>query len=334
MRELQIRVPDELADELEKNGVVEAVFRMRDAKFKAMKNFEIVGSAEKTVEKALKDGLGGKINANLFQEIGKYRNDMKALSPLVKDMAMKVDEVVNLGGVLKSLSYLNVGLSLVNIGVDVVGFAIIAKKMDKLSAELKAEMRGIAEGIDRIEARDETEIARECESLAHRINRIVDNIKQQDNLDLNELDQLLSDIKTYISNTIIQNVKRGAYDVESGYRVINVLLPAYSFLMTEYVTRFYYQYQDIPSNFKPFMTLYNDIEDRALREYVKDYLFLSKGMHMRDVLDAINAQSLIVLNGAVQIEDRLAVLKVLKTRENMEQLDKGIEKTVAEMAQA
>lgn len=110
-------------------------------------------------------------------------------------------------------------------------------------------------------------------------------------MDLNELDQLLSDIKTYISNTIIQNVKRGAYDVESGYRVINVLLPAYSFLMTEYVTRFYYQYQDIPSNFKPFMTLYNDIEDRTLREYVKDHLFLRKGMHMRDVLDAINAQS-------------------------------------------
>jgi len=30
----------------------------------------------------------------------------------------------------------------------------------------------------------------------------------------------------------------------------------------------------------------------------------------------------------------LAVLKVLKTRENMEQLDKGIEKAVVEMAQA
>ena len=54
---------------------------------------------------------------------------------------------------------------------------------------------------------------------------------------------------------------------------------------------------------------------------------------MRDVLDAINAQSLIVLKGAVQIEDRLAVLKVLKTRENMEQLDKGIEKAALKMAQ-
>jgi len=67
---------------------------------------------------------------------------------------MKDDEFVNLGGVLKRLSYLDVGLSLVNIGVDVVGFAVIAQKIDSLSAELKAEMRGSAEGIDRLEARD------------------------------------------------------------------------------------------------------------------------------------------------------------------------------------
>ena len=324
---LEMLVDKAIADEVREKGLAEIALRRADARFKAMIKCKILGSSangnkvpEKLVSAAknlsAQNSLGMDTVRNTLYSLEKGAG---ALTVATRNMAAQVDGIYQLTSSVMSISYLNTGLSLANTAVDVAGFAIVAEKLNVLNTEVQA----VDKKISKIANAQKNEKIMICQKLIMRSNAMTAKIKDKEDVDLDNLQTLLIDLRAFISEMIMD-----LYDKALGENlvlsIIYTLMPTYTLLFNEFLRRYYFQKNTVPVNYEMFISLYEELENESFKERLQDYYFLEKKLHGADVLNVLNAQTLIGLNGITQIEDQLSILKALETKEKVLMFENGL----------
>ena len=332
---LEMLVKKSVADEVAQKGLAEIALRRADAKFKAMVKCRILGDTvlgdgipQRVAASAMKLSIPG---TNSIESIrGTIRafekgvgNQIAALSATTKNMALQVDGIYSLTKSIKSLSYLNTGVSMANLAVDVAGFIVVNDKLNTLNSEVQL----VANNINRIANVQKNEKLSDCQKLIMRFNSMSAKIQSGDVFNLDDLESLIIDMRAYISEMIL-NLHDEALGTELVLKIIFSLLPAYTLLFGEFTRRYYYEKHNLPANYEMFLKLYDELESVNFRGKLHDYYFLDCKMHSQEVLDVLNTQTLLGLNGKVQIQDQTSMLQMLGTKEKVEAFDRGLDEFV------
>lgn len=323
---LEMLVDKAIADEVREKGLAEIALRRADAKFRAMIKCKILGTSvggemvpEKLTSAAMnlsaQNSLGLDTVRNALYSLEKGTG---ALTVVTKNMAAQVDGIYQLTSSVRNISYLNTGLSLANTAVDMAGFIIVTEKLNVLNTEVQI----VANKISKMANVQKNEKIATCQKLIMRCNAMVTKIKD-DEVDLDKLQDLLIDMRAFISE-MIMDLHDEALSESLVLKMVYTLMPAYTSLFNEFLCRYYFQKNSVPVNYEMFLSLYGELESESFIERLQDYYFLEEKLHGADVLDILNAQTLIGLNGMVQIEDQLSVLKELGTKEKILLFEDGL----------
>ena len=136
-------------------------------------------------------------------------------------------------------------------------------------------------------------------------------------------------MRAFVSE-MLRDLSDEVFEKEVILEIINTLMPAYTILFCEYLDRYYFEKQKEPANYDMFISLYDELVESDFVQKLEDYYFLDMKMHNIDVIDIINAQMLLGLNGRVQVEDQLEILKTLKTEENVKEFERDLDNYVRE----
>lgn len=324
---LEMLVDKAIADEVSEKGLAEIALRRADAKFKAMIKCKILGTpvgGEMLPEKLSSAAMN--LSAQNSLGLDTVRNALYSLekgtgvlTAATKNMAAQVDGIYQRTSSVMNISYLNAGLSLANTAVDVAGFIIVTEKLNVLNTEVQV----VANKISKMANVQKNERIGTCQKLIMQCNAMAAKIKDGEDVDLDKLQELLIDLRAFISE-MIMDLHDEALGESLVLRMVFTLMPAYTSLFNEFLRRYYFQKKAVPVNYEMFMSLYEELENESFIERLQDYYFLEEKLHGADVLDVLNAQTLIGLNGMVQIEDQLFVLKALGTKEKVLLFENGL----------
>ena len=324
---LEMLVDKAIAGEMREKGLAEIALRRADAKFKAMIKCKILGTPaegeiipDKVVSTAMNLHTQNVSGLDMVRNIlYSLENGTRMFTSTTKNMAMQVDEIYRLTDSVRNISYLNTGLSLANTAVDVAGFIIVTEKLNVLNTEVQV----VANKISKIVNVQKNEKIATCQKLIMQCNAMVTKIKDNEMIDLDKLQELLIDMRAFISE-MIMNLHDEALGESLVLRMVYTLTPAYTTLFNEFLCRYYFQKNSVPMNYEMFLSLYKELESENFVRRLQDYYFLKKKLHGAEVVDVINAQILLGLNGMVQIEEQLSVLKALGTREKVLLFEEGL----------
>lgn len=317
-----LKAPPELAAWIEKNGLAEIAIRNANKRFSAMVKCGLADAA--TVDNDVSDATAiKKAYGSLRTLLRADAMQTKVLTDSVKNISVQADQIFRSCKIVQAQQFLSVGLSLANLGVDAVGFAIVTKKMN----ELNSDVQDIKATLKQFDDRDQSKIAAECQNLTMRFNTMADKVQLEEKIALDDMDSLMTDLTSFLQE-MIQVVYKDAMPLELPLTIINCLLPIYTVLAQQYITRYYFAKKTLPSNYKEYCRLYDAILKSEFCQTLQDYYFLRKGLHYIDTADIIDAQILLGINGKSQIEDRVQLLQTLKTEEKVTEYDAVVERCV------
>lgn len=332
---LELLVNKPIAEEIRKNGLAEIALRRADAKFKAMIKCRLLDdslSDSELMQKILSSSMNMSISGSCSMESVRCSmhtfghtvgNNLPVLSEPMKTMVSHVDSIYTITNALLKISYINTAISLVNLVVDVIGFVIVNKKLNKLNSEVKS----MADNISAIHKIEINKKITTCQSIIMDFITMNEKIQDSEQISIYEMDGLLSKMMTFISD-IIRNFNVDALPIDLVLKIVYTLLPAYTLLLNEYITRYYYEKHKEPPKYDIFLSLYNELDDITIRQSIQNYYFIDQKKHLQEVVDLLNVHTLIVFNGQVQIEDQFTILEKLETKEKVETFDLELENSV------
>ena len=320
--EIMAEVPKELLKYKNKKGFIEVFTRARNGQISEViriipDRLGKTNNGDQLVSKML--AVASKTNkglADVRKEMNLLNNGVEALTSITKDMASQVNGLFSMTKSVKALSYLNIGMSLTNIAVDVVGFAIIAAKLNDINRELQMKIDKLSDAVLN------EKIAR-CKDLTMSFIIICEAMEDGKNVELSELEKLIQGMSTFVSEMIL-DLQKDTFGEEEMLSIINTIMPEYTILFCEYLDRYYFENKKIPAIYNMWIGLYDELVNSNFRQRLTDYYFFKEKMHDLDVIDVVNAQMLLVLNGRVQVEDQVEILKTLETREAVEEFRKNV----------
>ena len=332
---IELLVKRSVADEISQKGLAEIALRRSDAKFRAIVKAIIPGDntlSEELVQKIQPSAL--KMSISDTTSISNVRNVMRSfnknlesnilsLSSATKNMSVQVDSIFRLTNAIRTISFINTGISLANLAVDVAGFVIINQKLNTVNYEI----RNVLSEVKKLSDLAKNEKISECQKLIMKYNSLSSKILDSEPVIIDDIDNLLIEMNTFISK-MIRNLLDDTLDKDLLLDMIYILMPAYTQLLNEYNRRTYYSKQSLPANYDTFMTLYTELENNDLRKDLQDHYFLKRKMHSQDVIDLLNAKTLVGLNQKVLIEDQVSMMKMLGTQENIEAFDLELDNIV------
>lgn len=338
---VQLLVDPAIAEMIKKNGIAEIVIRRKDKKFFQFINAKIADNqVSEEAKKRLLDAAmnikasDGKIADSIRNAIDKINLANKKLPSIdsgLKSVSKKIESVFKLSSVVRAIPYINVALTAANIGVDIAGFVIIAKKMKGLSEQINQ----IAVELSYIKDISVENMRSDCEKLCLDYNTIVTKIHDGDKLERDDLEEYLKQAKPYISK-LIRLLLKGSVDAETLLNMVFTLLPAYTSVLCLFLRLYYFEKHSTPFNYDSFLEVYQEINDSQFRDAVQDYYLLNKGYSYRDVIDILNVQVVSVFNERLEIEDQLDLIKVFGTDEAYcefeRALDAAVEKEIEKRA--
>ena len=317
---LEMLMDKKIADEVMEKGLAEIALRRADAKFKTMIKCKVLGTSiegENIPEKLVSEAMQLSINKNM--DLAAVKNTLYSLekgtgvlTTTAKDIANQVDGIYQQVNSVMNISYLNTGIVLANTAVDVIGFIVVTEKLNTLNAEVQI----VKNEINKITNLQKNEKIGICQNLIMRCNAMITKIKDDEEIDLDKLQDLLIDMRSFISE-MVMNLQDQSLGETLVLKIVYTLIPAYTALFYEFLKRYYFQKNSIPVNYEMFFSLYTELKNENFIQKLQDYYYLHEKLHVADVLDILNAQVLIGLNGMIQIEDQLAILKAFETKEKV-----------------
>ena len=254
MVSLEMLVDKAIADEVREKGLAELALRRADAKFRAMVKCKIIDTSVdgKMVPEKL-TSVTMSLNAQNCLGLDTVRNPLYSLEKgtgnltvLTKNMAAPVDGIYQMTSSVMNISYLNAGLSLANTAVDMAGFIIVAEKLNALNTEVQI----VANKINKMANVQKNEKIATCQKLIMRYNAMVAKIKD-DEMDLDKLEDVLIDMRTFISE-MIMDLHDEALKESLVLKMVYTLMPAYTLFFNEFLCRHYFQKYSVPVNYKIF----------------------------------------------------------------------------------
>ncbi len=245
------------------------------------------------------------------------------LDPSLKDISVSIDELTGAVNISNLCSFVNIGLSSVNLAVSVAGFAMISNQLNELSADVKQ----VLHTVEKIANVQKNSLLSEYQKLIMRFNSMSAKISSNETVSMDEMETLIIDMRAYISE-MVMNLADDALETEVVLKVINALLPAYTQLFHEFLKRYYYEKEKLPANYNMFLDLYREMESEKFRRTVEEYLFVTEERYSMEVLELTNIQMLIGVNHRTQIEDQVELLQNLGTKEAIEAFEQRMDEYV------
>lgn len=197
-------------------------------------------------------------------------------------------------------------------------------------AEQEAEIHGIAIQLGINSNAQKNEKIAEFENLIMRFNDMAEDLEFNEQINLKELGNLLRDIRTFINEMIKNWLDNWFRDI--ALQIIMNLIPAYTFLLSEYLKSYYFQKQRIPKNYKMLMSLYDELADKGFETHILDYYLLEKKIPSLSAQDIIDAKLLLGEKGRLQVEDQLSLVKELEVPERYEKFEKELDQVIQKQA--
>ncbi|SCY81112.1 hypothetical protein SAMN02910292_03030 [Lachnospiraceae bacterium XBB2008] len=331
MPDVTLNVSSKIARLLENQSYAELVFRESNRRFDFFSKAVVTNTSSNVASDSLINSVESLSAKNMRSIFNKLDNGIDTISTRLnsvdsatKMMAINVDKLIKQTRATNVLSFLGVGLSLVNIGVDIIGFKMVSEKLNELSAELKDVKAAVAQ----LYNATVSEKLSDCEKLIMRFNAISDHIQNGEVMDLNDLQNLLIDMNGYLSE-MMRDLVNKVFDLEDILQIILRILPAYSILLSEFVKRYYFKYSVRPNNYDTFLNMYSEFFQQTISDTLMDHLLLQQKTSYMDAMDTINIIKLLALNERTKVEDQINLAEALQTEEAFKQVD--IE--LAELAQ-
>lgn len=330
---IEMLVNQYVADEIRQKGLAEIALRRTDAKFKAIEKCFLLerGISPEEIpvhiaQSSVKLSIPQVTNIEEIRGvIRESSQNFKTLSTTTKNIAEQVDGLYQLTNTVKSISYLNTGLSLANMAIDIAGFVVMNEKLNILNG--KTDL--LLDYIKKIHAMKQNELIEQYQLIIMRCNKYISRMRRNEEVAIDAIDELLEEIRAFISK-MINNYLSNALQPELVFKVVFSILPTYTFLLNECIKRYHYEKNILPDNYDHYMSIYNELENSKIKELLRDYYFLQKKFHFHQVIDIINTQTLLSLNGRVLIEDQVSILNMLETKEKVEQFEIDIFKLLDE----
>lgn len=334
MVSVELLVNDVFADELQNDGFAEIAFRRSDAKFREMIKCKLATDAKtngSSYEELSSKALGLDVKAGDIHAIRKNINSINANSSDIKEalermpssfknMVTRMDGIYQGMDAVKGLAYMNIGLSMVNMAVDLIGFKIVSDNLGKLNESLVE----ISKTIEKMAVVQSNERIKDCDKLIMQFNSLASKIQDDDCVDMDKVDNWLIEAKAYISE-MLSNLSNRAMSIEVLLNMIYTLIPSYSIMLSYYLKQYYFQKQKRPLNYDIYLSLFDKIMEDSLDKKLFDYYVLEKHYSLMDAANITDAQLLLSLNAKILIEDQQVMMESLKTKENFEAVDKKID---------
>lgn len=329
---LEVLVDRALANEVSEKGIAEIVLRQANARFTSMVKCKVMNNSGKNNSDdidSIIESLAARVSTSpqLRETRGLLQGLQKngtVMSNTVKNMSLQVDRIYRQASVMQAVSFLNVGLNLANLATNIAGFVIVGKKLDLLSATVQ----DIAEGVSAISSKQNQEILRECNEIAMHYNTLTDSIRNGEELTNNQFEEWLRKTNTMIS-MLLGNLSSGALDIEMVSNIIYPILPAYTNVLREFITTYFYRYNSRPSNYESYLSIYDILARTDYIDKLQDYYMLEQKNSFIEVTDIINAHILLIVNGRTMIEDQMGLLEAFHTRSRMEAFNKRLDRYAA-----
>lgn len=323
--DLIMKVEPELADRIMKAGKAEVVTRLADAKFEAFTKcpISVGGSGDsealQSVLNAVRQAKLGEaqtvksINRTLKAATKAMSTTTRQLSTLSADMKSTLAKVGSIGSTLssvKSLSYLNAGIGLVNLGVEVAGIVYIGSRLNSVQKSVEK----LSAQIGQIKSILTNEKLSEFQKLCLRFGSVSVRLKDRDQIERKEIEDLLIEMRAFISE-MVRNMYYDAIDTEILLVIIFNLLSAYTALLNIYVRDYFFEKGRLPENVDAYSSLFKELLDDSFTKMVSDFLVLKKGMGIEGMIDAIHTQKMLIMNCMLQFEDQVDIVELTETKD-------------------
>ena len=329
--ELNLLVEKYVADEVAQKGLAEIALREVDAKFREFAKASIVnskndGEITRDVLSELRESLGLKdyqlniINNKLLSVEKNIRNTSKSISRLdqtTRSMMMQVDRIFDSTSIIKKVGFLNTGIGLVNLGVDIVGFQSIESRMDGISEQLQRQSKVLMAA----QSRSESEKSSKCLNLSRLHTQIMNRVNDNDTLDYYDIETAIREFESFI-NEMILDLTTDAISTDLALEIICTLLPAYSSLLIVWVEKYFKSKSKWPDNLTGFMSLYGKLLESAVMRKLEDFYFLKKCGSYNFVNEVMTGYVMLILNARTQVEDKLEKLEILNNENNTEEFER------------
>ena len=327
--DLVIRTTPALANKLLKRGAADIITRMADGKFDAITKcaIQVLSSNHElnqndflryltTVKYGINPGVA--LGIDLLKTAGTIASSIKlnAISKDVKTILSKVGEIGLTLNTIKNVSYLNVGIGLVNLGTEIAGIIYIGKRLNDVQNSIGQLSNQICQ-VRNILTSDKVSY---FQRLCLRFGAISVRIKDEDDIDRKEIETLLIDMRAFMSE-MVRNVYYNAMDVEIILEMMFNLLSAYTALLNVYVREYYFEKKRLPDNLATYSNqLYNELMDEKFLKIIGDTLILQKHLDVRNMVAALQTQQLLVMNSMLQYQDNTDIIQMLETKDDYHSL--------------
>ena len=318
---LEIMMSEAMARDIQEKGLAEIVLRRADSKFRAMEKCKLIKSA---VSEATEPSA--EMQAKVMRALRDWRKSDRKISEnnsTVKNMSVQVDRIFQNVDIVRNFSYLNTGLSVANLAVDIAGFAMVMMKLN----ELNSEIQKVAGQIEKVSIILQNGKVAEFQRLTMRFNVLSAKLQDGEPVTMDEIESLQNDMTPFLLE-MIMNLHHETMDLGLVLNIIHSLLPAHTILTKENLTRCYLSKQKLPPNYESYLTVFDGLETEQFRKRLQDYYFFDEKLSSQDTLALMDAQSLIGLNGKVQIMDQEQLLRTRETPHSVEEFDMAVDNIV------
>ena len=325
-----LKMDKALADEIEKKGIAEIVIRQAEAKFKALVKCNVVNGTsvqKKAAEKLLSsDGSNAERNRKavdgILAALKKGANNLQVLSPTQKNIVGDMDKMYGSMKKIEVLTYINTGLLLADLAVDIAGFVVVVKKLNEISKELN-------EKLDKVANKGKNDLVGEYQQYLMHFGNTAQKISNGEDVSFEEYQNLLGEMRPYISK-MKTNIVEGVFNIELALEILYTLLPAYALIFNEYTKAYYMEKGQKPANYDFMFSLYDEIGSPELIQTISDYYFLEKGLTSIEALDLSNMHALMVINDKIIANDIMQLLMALESKDKIIEVNNEIDKIVKE----
>lgn len=334
-----LMVPEEIAKFIRENGLSELVFRRRDAKFKYFYKAKLAQQTDPARQEELLKHL-----SNLFSDVSsrnenglnRVHNVLKELrdgqNALSENAKMELSQLVNMAdGIshLANLQYLQIGLSCVNIAVDVAGFMIIYQKL----SEVEAKIAELGKDVAKIHTMKVNEIISKFKQLHSQFSSLTEKIRDNDRMDRDKLEQFLFDVEKFIDEQKLNFMSDSIYG-EIALEMITSLLNCHTVILGAYLRDYFFEKQKLPGIYDSYLSVYDELLKESFYDKIAEDLFVNRGMSYAGTIEANNAQKIVILENLTKINDLSKLLRVTKTKERYDEVIQAVDMAAESAADA
>lgn len=316
--------------------LIEVAFRQKNGHIEKMPKALIGKDVQENAANDILESLAKKVNGLATKEdVGRAVKAVKdaqgkidGIASGIKNVSMQFDKVFKDAKLLKTISFVNTGLNVANLAVNIAGFVIIAKKLNKLDAKITKELEALSAKVDKVIANTTNEHYSKWHKLIMEYNSIADYI---DETSLKEIDELLLETRSFYT-LLLADYHQKIVDSDICLEMITGLLPVYTSLLDVFIVKHYTAKQKMPNNYEQYMSIYEELLSPSFLDEMTDLLFLDKRLDWETSTQAVNSYVCSVVNYATHIQDRTKLIELLETEEKLNEFDNRVSQNAKEEA--